>query len=273
MNRIQHVRSVCAALLVVLSPILFSDFAHAGDVINSQNTDRLTVVEDSLVSIFENSTLEIQYGFIKDIGDGNGFTAGRAGFTSRTGDMLEVLKEYEKLRPGSMLSKYIEPLHSVLHTASTRRIAGLASDWPLAAERDPLFRKAQDLVNERLYRQSAKAMALSLGLKLPLSRAALYEAGIQHGYGEDHDSLSQIVARTNQAAGGTPGSGVDEVKWLDAFIDMREQDLRAPANKAYGPIFLDAVDRARAIRKIFEEKNYDLFKPITITVYGDTFTF
>ena len=160
-----------------------------------------------------------------------------------------------------------------MHTASTRRIAGLASDWPLAAERDPLFRKAQDLVNERLYRQSAKAMALSLGLKLPLSRAALYEAGIQHGYGEDHDSLSQIVARTNQAVGGTPGSGVDEVKWLDAFIDMREQDLRAPANKAYGPIFLDAVDRARAIRKIFEEKNYDLFKPITITVYGDTFTF
>ena len=63
------------------------------------------------------------------------------------------------------------------------------------------------------------------------------------------------------------------MKWLDAFIDMREQDLRAPANKAYGPIFLDAVDRARAIRKIFEEKNYDLFKPITITVYGDTFTF
>ena len=75
MNRIQRVRSVCAALLVVLSPILFSNFAHAGDVIKSQNTDRLTVVEDSLVSIFENSTLEIQYGFLKDIGDGNGFTA------------------------------------------------------------------------------------------------------------------------------------------------------------------------------------------------------
>ena len=85
--------------------------------------------------------------------------------------------------------------------------------------------------------------------------------------------MAQIVDRTNRAVGGTPGDGVDEVKWLDAFIDMREQDLRDPANKEYGPIFLDAVDRAQAIRKIFTERNYDLAKPITVTVYGDTFTF
>ena len=136
-----------------------------------------------------------------------------------------------------------------------------------------MFRKAQNLVNERLYRAPAEAMAQALGLRLPLSRAAIYEAGIQHGYGEDHDSVNQIVARTNRAVGGTPRDGVDEVKWLDAFIDMREQDLRDPANKEYGPIFRDAVDRAQAIRTIFREGNYDLARPITIEVYGDTFTF
>lgn len=272
MKKIQ-LRSLLVILLAALALILFIGFFHERYGIGAQKADRLTVVEDALVSIFENSTLEIQYGFLKDIGDGNGFTAGRAGFTSKTGDMLEVLQEYERLRPGSMLAKYIEPLQSVLHTASTQPIAGLVSDWPLAAKRDPLFLKAQDLVNERLYRAPAEAMAQSLGLKLPLSRAAIYEAGIQHGYGEDHDSVAQIVDRTNRAVGGTPGDGVDEVKWLDAFIDMREQDLRDPANKEYGPIFLDAVDRAQAIRKIFTERNYDLAKPITVTVYGDTFTF
>ena len=85
--------------------------------------------------------------------------------------------------------------------------------------------------------------------------------------------MTRIVARTNHVAGGTPRDGIDEVKWLDAFIDMREQDLRDPANKEYGPIFRDAVDRAQAIRKIYAEGNYDLAKPITVTVYGDTFTF
>ena len=272
MKRIQ-LRSVLVILFAALAMLHFIGFSQERHGIGAPQADRLTVVEDALVSIFENSTLEIQYGFIKDIGDGNGFTAGRAGFTSKTGDMLEVLQEYEKLRPGSMLAKYIEPLQSVLHTASTGPIAGLVSDWPLATGRDPLFRKAQDLVNERLYRIPAKAMAQSLGLQLPLSRAAIYEAGIQHGYGDDHDSVNQIVARTNHAVGGTPRGGVDEVKWLGAFIDMREQDLRDPANKEYGPIFLDAVDRAQAIRKIFREENYDLAKPITVTVYGDTFTF
>ena len=118
MKRIQ-LRSVLVILLAALALILFVGFFHERDGLGAQNADRLTVVEDGLVSIFENSTLEIQYGFIKDIGDGNGFTAGRAGFTSKTGDMLEVLREYEKLRPGSMLAKYIEPLQSVLHTAST----------------------------------------------------------------------------------------------------------------------------------------------------------
>ena len=271
--KIPRVRSGIAPALVLLALILLFGIFRAGSGPRAQEADRLTVVEDSLVSIFENSTLDIQYGFIKDIGDGNGFTAGRAGFTSRTGDMLEVLQEYEKLQPGSMLAKYIDPLRSALHTALTDRIAGLESDWPQAARQDPLFRKAQDNVNERLYREPAKAMANSLGLQLPLSRAAIYEAGIQHGYGDDYDSLTQIVARTNQAAGGTPRDGVEELKWLDTFIQKREQDLRAPANMAYAPIFLDAVDRAQAIRKILQEGNVDLSRPITITVYGDTFTF
>ncbi len=270
--KIAHTRSAIAFGLLTLALILPGLFCGEGCV-QAQGVDRPTMVEDSLVSIFENSTLDIQYGFIKDIGDGNGFTAGRAGFTSKTGDMLEVLQEYEKLQPGSMLAKYIAPLKAVLHTASTDSIAGLESDWPEAARQDPLFRKAQDLVNERLYREPAKAMAQTLGLQLPLSRAAIYEAGIQHGYGDDHDSLTQIVARTNKAAGGTPRDGVEEVKWLDTFIQTREQDLREPANKNYAPIFQYAVDRARAIRKILQERNYDLSQPITITVYGDTFTF
>jgi hypothetical protein len=35
-----------------------------------------------ITSTFENSTLELQYDYVENIGDGRGITAGRAGFTS-----------------------------------------------------------------------------------------------------------------------------------------------------------------------------------------------
>ena len=37
---------------------------------------------DELVSAFENSTTEVQYGYAENLGDGRGVTAGRAGFTT-----------------------------------------------------------------------------------------------------------------------------------------------------------------------------------------------
>ena len=77
----------------------------------------------------------------------------------------------------------------------------------------------------------AKAMAKALGLRFPLSIAAIYEAGIQHGYGEDYDSITKIVERTNQAIGGSPATGIDEVKWLDADRPPVPGAARAPADR------------------------------------------
>ncbi len=62
--------------------------------INFNQQQRL--IADQFVSIFENGTSEIQYGSAEDIGDGRGITAGRAGFTSATGDMLIVIEKYTK---------------------------------------------------------------------------------------------------------------------------------------------------------------------------------
>src|SRR5690348_1229720 len=54
--------------------------------------DRLTSVQkaraEMLTSLFENGTPVTQYAFAQDIGDGRGITAGRAGFTTGTGDLL-----------------------------------------------------------------------------------------------------------------------------------------------------------------------------------------
>ena len=55
------------------------------------------------------------------------------------------------------------------------------------------------------YYQPSQQMADALGL---LSRAFLYDTIIQHGGGDDGDSLAAIVNRTNTELGGSPAEGV-----------------------------------------------------------------
>jgi len=233
---------------------------------------RQMTMEDKIVSIFENSTPLIQYAFIANLNDGRGYTAGRAGFTSGTGDMLEVVKAYKALAPDNILAKYFPALLLVNGSASVAGLEGLPQDWALATG-DARFIAAQDSVNERLYRQPARQLAGVLGVKLPLSRLAIYEAGIQHGYGDDFDSVNKIAERASVAVAGTPAKGVDEKKWLQAFLTERRNDLLNPADKATAAGWAASVSRADAIQSIYDSANFKLDLPIKITVYGDTFTF
>lgn len=227
-------------------------------------------IEDRVVSVFENSTTVIQYAFIANINDGRGYTAGRAGFTSGTGDMLKVVEEYIALAPANILAKYVQALKRVNGTSSVAGLDGLVADWKEAAK-DSKFLTAQDTVNDRLYRQPARQLAATLSATLPLSKLALYEAGIQHGYGTDYDSIHKIAERATAAASGSPGSGIDEKKWLQAFLSERRKDLLNPANKATATGWAASVSRVDAIQSIYDKGNFNLDKAISITVYGDTF--
>ena len=255
------------ALLASLCAVLLQ--GCAGSL--GSGEDRQIAIEDKVVSIFENSTPLIQYAFIANLNDGRGYTAGRAGFTSGTGDLLEVVKAYQILASDNVLVKYLPALLLVNGSASVAGLEGLPQDWALAAG-DARFIAAQDSVNERLYRQPARRLATTLGATFPLSRLAIYEAGIQHGYGEDFDSVNRIAERASAAAAGTPAKGIDEKKWLQAFLSERRKDLLNPADKATAAAWAASVSRAYAIQNIFESANFKLELPITITVYGDTFT-
>src|SRR5437868_8254152 len=75
-----------------------------------------------LVSSAENSSLDwrAQYGYIEDIHDGRGYTAGIIGFCSGTGDMLELVRAYAHRRPHSALARFLPALRHVNGTASHR---------------------------------------------------------------------------------------------------------------------------------------------------------
>jgi chitosanase len=244
---------------------------YSGNVSMPVPEARQMEIEDRIVSTFENSTTVVQYAFIANINDGRGYTAGRAGFTSGTGDMLQVVAHYSALVPNNALAKYLGALRAVNATSSVAGLDGIVQAWKDAAQ-DSKFLAAQDAVNDRLYRQPARQLFAALGARHPLTKLALYEAGIQHGYGDDFDSINMIASRASTAAGGAPASGVDELKWLQAFLSERRKDLMHPANRETAAGWAASVSRADAIQSIYDKGNFNLDKAITISVYGDTFT-
>lgn len=80
-----------------------SDAAKPADI----SEDILCKEVFALVSSAENSTVdyEKQYKYIEDIGDGRGYTAGIIGFTSGTGDLLDVVMHYTELKSENELKK------------------------------------------------------------------------------------------------------------------------------------------------------------------------
>ena len=62
---------------------------------------------NKIISIFENGTPNLQYDYIEHIDDQHGYTAGIAGYTSATGDMLEVIEKYTQIKFNNVLRKSI----------------------------------------------------------------------------------------------------------------------------------------------------------------------
>jgi chitosanase len=220
---------------------------------------------EALTSLFENSTTEIQYAYVEDIHDGRGFTAGRAGFTTATGDALEVIELYTMRVPQNPLGHYLPRLR-VLAKAESGSVVGLdgfAAAWTAAAG-DPKFRTAQDDIEDRLYFIPAMKRADALHLATPLARAAVYDAIIQHGEGSDPDGLPALLAKTARSAKGTPATGVDEKTWLEAFLTVRRADLAHASDASTRAAWAESVSRVDTVRAIATSGNYDLHGPIVV---------
>ncbi|MFB7907054.1 chitosanase [Kitasatospora sp. NPDC056076] len=228
---------------------------------------------DQLVSVFENSTTTIQYGYAENINDGRGVTAGRAGFTTNDGDALKVVRAYTAVAPDNPLARFIPELER-LAAAGSGDTGGLPeadyiAAWQQAAQ-DPAFRQVQDDQVDQRYFTPAMDQADRLGLTTALARAELYDASIQHGNGGEYDALPALIGRTTAKAGAPSAAG--ERAWLDAFFDVRIDDLNNPANSSTAEEWRKSVDRVECLRRIAATGNYDLDGPFTITAYGSGYT-
>jgi chitosanase len=223
-----------------------------------------------IISSFENSTTDIQYGYTAILHDGRGITAGRAGFTTGTHDLLRVVQRYTAGQPDNSLAAYLPALKAVDGTDSLKGLDGLPAAWKQAADSDPAFRKAQDQIFDELYFNPAMSRAHQAGISSPLGQLIILDTIIQHGDGDDPDGLLAIIAETNKAAGRV-NQKLSEPHWLGKFLEIRKRHLSHAADPATRAAWKESTGRVDALRSILDKQNYGLDVPLTWQVYGDHF--
>jgi len=217
---------------------------------------------DQIISIFENGTPEIQYAYIENLPDGRGYTAGRAGFTTATGDLLEVVHRYLGIQLNSAFRSVLPILEDRARTQSDS-IEGLEilpTLWSAAAQ-DPLFGKVQDSVVDELYFQPVYQYAKRYKVKTHLGLLCIYDALIQHGGGHDQDGTGAMLARVQ------PKTDSEKSFLLD-FLKVRRAVLLNPYNQATAREWKKSIGRLAALRDLVHSNQFDLDGPINIDVYG-----
>ncbi|WP_037634188.1 chitosanase [Streptomyces erythrochromogenes] len=218
-----------------------------------------------IVSSAENSSLDwrAQYKYIEDIGDGRGYTAGIIGFCSGTGDMLDLVEYYTRVKPGNVLAKYLPALRNVDGSDSHAGLdPNFTRDWAKAA-RDAEFRKAQDHERDRVYFNPSVKQGKSDGVGV-LGQFIYYDAIVMHGDGTDSTSFRNIRGRALSKAR-PPSQGGNETTWLNAFLDARVWAMKQ--EEAHSD-----TSRVDTAQRVFLRKgNLNLDPPLDWKVYGDSF--
>ncbi|MCA1185295.1 chitosanase [Saccharopolyspora sp. 6T] len=236
--------------------------AADGDLADPRTKD----IAMQLVSSAENSSLDwrAQFGYIEDIGDGRGYTAGIIGFCSGTGDMLALVEAYTAAKPDNPLAEYLPALRAVDGTDSHEGLdPGFTDAWAEAAE-DPDFQQAQESERDRVYFDPAVRQAKEDGLGA-LGQFAYYDAIVMHGPGQDWPSFGAIrQAALDRAT--PPSDGGDETAYLHAFLDARVEAM----NEEEAHSDTSRVDTAQ--RRFLDEGNLALTTPLHWAVYGQDFS-
>lgn len=235
--------------------LFFCSFANAGDNWFSPGVENRL---DQIVSVFENSDTNIRYDYIENLNDGRGFTAGKVGFTTATGDLYLVATRYSGLH--NFLTVLRERAES--NSASTLGLEDLPAVWKHLAL-DAKFKAVQDQVAEELYRRPARNYLKQIQYKSALTYLIFYDTLVQHGNGDDADGFTAILNRVSTAT--------DEKTFLLNFLQVREQVLLNPANPDTADEWRESVDRVYALKRLVLQKKFNLDGSLQIQVWNRTF--
>jgi chitosanase len=221
-------------------------------------SDRQRLTIDEVVSAFENGTAEMNYEYVAALGDGRGYTAGRAGFTTGTGDLVVVVRRYLQRvnNPGLKALMPILTERAALESPSIQGLEALPGLWKMASM-DPIFRKVQDEVSNELYFEPAENEYRKFGFHTPLALLCLYDTIIQHG----DDGLDDILEKLDSNL-------VIEDERLINFLEIRREALLNPEDEATAEVWRESVGRVDALRKMIKDRNFQLTVPTIVNPFG-----
>ncbi|MFJ8823351.1 chitosanase [Streptomyces sp. NPDC102467] len=218
-----------------------------------------------IVASAENSTLDWrgQYGYIEDIADGQGYTAGIIGFCTGTHDLLTLVERYTKGRPDNGLARYLPALRKVDGSDSHEGLdPGFPAAWKAEAK-VAAFRTAQDEERDRVYFDPAVRLAKLDGLGT-LGQFIYYDAMVLHGPGTGPNGFYGLRELAMKQAD-TPSQGGSEKAYLDIYLDIRRKAMKAKDPDR------DTTRIDTAQRRFLYDGNLSLKTPLTWKVYGETF--
>jgi chitosanase len=219
-----------------------------------------------LVSTAENSSRDwraqyryVEYDVEHNAAENRGYTGGIIGFTSKTHDMLAVVRRYVRREPHNPLTRFLPALRRVDGTSSRTGLGRpFVRAWHRAA-RDVVFRRAQDHFRDAWYFDPAVRRARRDGLH-DLGQFAYYDAAVVHGL----DGM-RAVRRHALRHAPTPADGGTETAYLQAFLKARVALMkREQAHR-------DVTRITTAQRVFLDAGNLRLRLPLRWWVYGDRY--
>ena len=215
----------------------------------------------AITNVFEVGKPEADYAYVEDLKDGRGFTVTNYGFVTREREVADVITKLVAKVPESALKGFLPRLPPKARGANTKALTDFPAAWSTAAKGSGDLADACEQEADELYFNPAMAAAEEFGMASPLGRAIVYDTVLQHGDGDDKDSLRSIYKRTKAS---TADAGeMAETDFFYAFLEVRRDVLLHPANRATAKGWRESVTRVDALENILAE-NPGLTAPVRV---------
>ena len=215
----------------------------------------------AISNVFEVGDQQADYSYIEDLDYGRGLTVTSYGFCTCNSEVTDIIKFYDPLAPGNGLGPFLPFLPPAQESLTKERFAEFSNVWGEETKLSNILREVCEKYADQLYFDPAVKFAKEAKISTPIGVSIIYDTLLQHGGGDDEDSLSAIYQRT-VAQTGWPHVG-SEADFLRAMLEMRRADLTNPQNTDTAEVWRESVPRIDALLELLKS-NPELQPPLHV---------
>lgn len=215
----------------------------------------------AISNVFEVGRAQADYGYVEDLKDGRGFTVTQYGFCTYNDEVTTIINEYRGFSPDTLLAQFIPLLPPLASGTDMDALLNFPDVWRSQIARSRQLVAVCDMVADRMFTFPALAAARAAQIYQHIGQAIFYDTWLQHGAGEDADSIWSILARTVEETGDR--NNCEEKEFLQTFLGIRREVLLNPADGQTREGWRRSVTRVDALATLLEQ-NPGLISPIHV---------